>query len=421
MTIVEFYDKTAAENIVSTLLCKPDNVIFVGGDGKKMRAGIALYEKIVRDRGLSTAFDCRVAPRNNLQAIITLLTELAERYEPCLFDLTGGEDLYLVASGMVYARHPSLQLHRFHLASHAAGAVCTLLDCDADGKTLSQGEEALTVEETVQIYGGRVIYSEEKPEGTVRWRFSEEFRKDVRSLWEICRYDPFTWNTQITALARLTELSPMGDGLRVELDKTEAKLALSSSHEKFVWSDGLFRRLYRAGLLTSYRSEGNVVSFTYKNEAVRRCLEQAGKALELYVTLRAMELLGKDSRPVYHDVLNGVFIDWDGVVQPEGKADVENEIDVLMMRGMVPVFVSCKNGTVEAEELYKLSTVAAAFGGKYAKKVLVVSQLEKGTAYSAKNAAYIRARAGELGVKLVENAASLTEEQWERTIAGFGD
>ncbi len=61
--------------------------------------------------------------------------------------------------------------------------------------------------------------------------------------------------------------------------------------------------------------------------------------------------------PVYDDALNGVVIDWDGEFHDEEVEDLydtENEIDVLLMHDIVPVFVSCKNGIVTSEELYKL-------------------------------------------------------------------
>ncbi len=36
MTIIEFYDKNAIENIAGALLCAPERVIFVGDKHKKM-------------------------------------------------------------------------------------------------------------------------------------------------------------------------------------------------------------------------------------------------------------------------------------------------------------------------------------------------------------------------------------------------
>ena len=94
------------------------------------------------------------------------------------------------------------------------------------------------------------------------------------------------------------------------------------------------------------------------------------------VFLAALEAQENDGTKTYNDVMNGVYIDWDGDISTDQNGyDTENEIDVIMMHGMVPVFVSCKNGYVDKDELYKLNAVATRFGGKYAKKVLVATSL----------------------------------------------
>lgn len=79
------------------------------------------------------------------------------------------------------------------------------------------------------------------------------------------------------------------------------------------------------------------------------------------------------------------------------KYDTKNEVDVIMMRGMMPIFVSCKNGYINMEELYKLTAVADRFGGKYSKKVLVATALD-----NLDHSNYIRQRAADMGIRLLE-------------------
>ena len=50
-----------------------------------------------------------------------------------------------------------------------------------------------------------------------------------------------------------------------------------------------------------------------------------------------------------------------------------NEIDVLLLRGYVLTFISCKGGDVDQMDLYELDTVASRFGGKYARRELVTA------------------------------------------------
>jgi len=77
------------------------------------------------------------------------------------------------------------------------------------------------------------------------------------------------------------------------------------------------------------------------------------------------------------------------------------------------VFVSCKNGIVENEELYKLNSVAQYFGGRYAKKVLVAPALR----YLGSEQ-LIKERAGELDIRVVDELS----DNWEklcRTVGSF--
>jgi hypothetical protein len=81
------------------------------------------------------------------------------------------------------------------------------------------------------------------------------------------------------------------------------------------------------------------------------------------------------------------------------------------MRGMTPLFISCKNGNVSEEELYKLNTVAERFGGPYAKKMLIATDLDRKG--SSANRAFIQ-RAWDMDIFLVTDAAELTREEWRQ-------
>ena len=90
--------------------------------------------------------------------------------------------------------------------------------------------------------------------------------------------------------------------------------------------------------------------------------------------------------------------------------DVSNEVDVMMMKGAVPVFVSCKNGNMDPNELYKLETVAQRFGGKYARKVLIAPMVDE----LGEKGAYIRARAADMDIRVVYNFDHMTYEEMNR-------
>jgi hypothetical protein len=187
------------------------------------------------------------------------------------------------------------------------------------------------------------------------------------------------------ALAKLCNRYLDESNLKMSVERNEISGEPNFSQE-------LLAELEKCGAIKNLRL-GSQVSFVFKNKESLRCLTKAGQLLELLVAVTADEL------SIYNDVKTGVFIDWDGIVFEDNRADVENEIDVVLMDGMVPVFVSCKNGSVDADELYKLAVVSERFGGKYAKKVLVTTRLDE-LGYKAE---YIRLRAKDMGIRIVEN------------------
>lgn len=86
---------------------------------------------------------------------------------------------------------------------------------------------------------------------------------------------------------------------------------------------------------------------------------------------------------------------------------------MILMKGLVPIFISCKNGAVGEDELYKLNTVAERFGGIYAKKVLVSTYLGKASQDSRE---YFEQRAKDMQIQLIENVHKLTDEEFLREI-----
>lgn len=408
MTIIEFFDRgSAIENMVSTLLCAPDKVVFIGDSSKKMWNCIEKYRAVTESRGLNVEFDAKGVGKNNLMAIVGAIEDVIKENEDCVIDLSGGDDLYLVAVGIVYGEYAdSVKLHRFNIANS------TMTDCDSDGILCACGPMEISVEENIALYGGRVIYNDEKGNGTRDWHFDEEFVDDVYVMWSVCKENPTRWNVQISTLDKLCGVYLDPEELTVYINIEEAKKILGEKGEAFSLQPDTFRKLNALGVINNLKIDSISYSFTFKNEQVMKCLTKAGQILELIIAIMAMETDDENGEPLYNDVMTGVYIDWDGTLQPEFTADVENEIDVILMKGMIPVFVSCKNGIVSMDELYKLSVVAERFGGKFVRKVLVASELEK----SGPKEAYIRARAESMGIKIVSEVDTIAEDALRKKI-----
>ena len=396
MTLIEFFEKDAIENICSSLIKTPDRVIMIG-DRKSMQKHTERYEAVLTSRGVNVEFIPRTVNKNNMQSIVDTLSGIVEEFDDCIFDLTGGDELCLTAVGIISERYKdkNIQMHRINVRKN------TIVDVDQDGQTImEQDVPCITIEENIRIYGGDIVYGKTRDDATFLWNMTPEFKRDINAMWDICRHDVRLWNTQMIVLEVAEDFSN-GDSLTVTVPSDVLKEAVERRGGKYITNRRILDGLRKNGLFSACEYNDEVFSVTYKNEQVKYCLITAGQVLEMKVYLAALEAQEKDGSSVYNDVMNGVCIDWDGEIHTKRhEYDTENEIDVIMMHGMVPVFISCKNGYIERDELYKLNTVATRFGGKYAKKVLIATALD-----NSDSSNYIRQRATDMNIRLVESVS----------------
>ena len=72
MTIIEFFEKDAAENLCTCLAKALDRVILLGGTLKQMQKHADRYRGILADRGVEVEILCRSVNKNTCRASSTL-------------------------------------------------------------------------------------------------------------------------------------------------------------------------------------------------------------------------------------------------------------------------------------------------------------------------------------------------------------
>lgn len=410
MVIVEFFSQTPIENMVSTLANSPERVIFLG-EYKKMKRYDPVFRRFLESVGNTrTQLEYRNIRIRDLSGIVEALEQIVQEYPGCHFDITGGEPLAVAAMGILCERYrgQGVELHQYNVRT---GRV---YDCDLNGRAVSGQLPDLTVEQNIILHGGSVVSWEQRENGTFAWDMDENFLDDICTMWEICRVNCGRWNRQITLLDDMQRFNTeQEDELRLSAPISVLQQYLT---ERRVPMDlkAVYDKLEKAGLLLDVRREENTFSLRFKNAQIRRVLTKAGTILELITYAAARKIESKNGEPCYTDAMTGVFIDWDAVVHEEEdrEVDTQNEIDVVLMKGLIPVFVSCKNGAVEEEELYKLNTVAERFGSKFARKVLVGTTLGRG----GRSKRYLLERAEDMGIKVIEGVHEMPREEFARQL-----
>ena len=262
----------------------------------------------------------------------------------------------------------------------------------------------LNVKELISLYGGIVVPEEPQPTDVNAMEI-------VDKIWDFSRVNSSKWNRTNSFLKELEKKgNQLETGLEFRLDFSKNKHRIENYVFKFREVAELMKDFESAGLVYDFEEGADCLSYKYKNAFIMRCLDKAGDALELKSYFEALSLK-VDGKAYFNDCYVSVNIDWDGIIHPleDNWKDTTNEIDLILMRGVTPIFISCKNGKIGEEELYKLNTVASRFGGKYAKKVLIATKLERDTPAAQKS--YMQ-RAKDMNVHLVTNAGALSKEAW---------
>ena len=391
MTLVEFFEKTAIENICASLIDMPDRIIFIGNSSIEKRT--TKYKEALASKGFDKIEVInKFVSSSRLDNAVRIISEIVETYDDCVFDITGGEEILNVALGIVCEKYPEkdFQIHKTNIKDNI------VYTCDKQGVTTEMGNPSLSIEENIKIYGGKVIFGDVDGDDTYEWKLTDDFLDDIDTMWEICKGDFGYWNVQIGLLKAVNEHGiKSADKLTTSISLNTLENVLKKEGQRYRRTNGVIRALCNEGLITGF-DDSQDITITYKNEQIKKCLTQEGQILEIKIFITAKGLLEDDGeRHVYEDVLNGVVIDWDGKDEP---FDTENEVDVMMMHDIVPVFVSCKNGDFSAEELYKLNTVAERFGGKYAKKVLVTTAIDN----MRDKGKYLISRANDMRIQIIK-------------------
>lgn len=412
MTYIEFFDKTASENICACLSCAPERVIFIGDNGKLMKKHIQRYQRILEERGIYVEYAYKTFAKNDLGRAVELITEIIEEEEACTFDITGGDELLNLALGIVYGRNlqKNIQIQRMNLRSN------TVYYFDQNGSVLPKKPIALTVQENIRLYGGDIRYGGADSIYTFCWDMNPEFEQDIDRIWEVCREDVKEWNTQIGIFQAADKVGRVSeDGLTTVAARYDLEKLLDKTMGDYGYDERIIQGLFDFGLLTSFCDDGEFLTLSYKNRQVKKVLNKEGLALEMKVFVSARTVRDSSGCAVYNDAMNGVVIDWDGAFHDsddDGVYDTINEVDVILMHGVIPVFISCKNGYFTADELFKLNSVAEQFGNEYARKVLVATGLER----NGDSDDYIRQRAKDMNIKILENVQNLDKSAFDKLI-----
>jgi hypothetical protein len=367
-TLIELYDTSPIRNVLSTVMFRPQEMILI--------CPPEVAEDPNHKRSLRDFFAYLDCPVKLTQIPVTLLDagktervlrEVLESHQDCAIDISGGTDAALFAAGVVSGDTPvftfSTRKNTFFEIKNAPFARGLPNDVHLD------------VRSCLMMAGGTLL------PGRVDNAGLAAMSDRIDRLFGI--YSTFRpqWNRQITYIQKISSAEP-------GILEASGLLTEKAGNKNVAADREFFKALEQAGLILNLQLTDDSVSFRFPDETVRFWLRDIGAVLELQV-FRACHAAG-----CFDDVVLSAVVNWQsGKIH---RDSVTNEIDVMAVQGIQPVFISCKTCEIHTDALNELAILRDRFGGKFARAILVTSGM------TGKTREPVRRRADKLGIELVE-------------------
>ncbi len=379
--LIELFDTEQIFNYIATLVFKPDKVYFMG-DGEIMGANCRRKaEKLARMKNLNTKFLYKFVNPDNFPLLRSKIAEIIEDEKKlgneCVIDVTGGRDLALVAAG--YLMSLGAEIIRYDPQNKVFRNL-------SNGET-SPAEIKLSCEEVITVAGG-TVYS-----NTHNLSFSDKEWDIIKNIMTVYFEKRDVWTKFVKYLQRISkkEGEKVGDRLWIEAPAT-----FNADGKNFSANSEIMAELEKTGAISDFyfSRKDNKVEFRYKSSEIANLLVNEGVWLELiiYSTVKNSDM--------FTDSDTGVKFIWDIPDSGNSLSDLlsdntpRNEVDVMAVNGIKPIFISCKTRAPINEDLNELYAIREHFGGELACAVLATTK-------HVENESPIYERARAMGIEII--------------------
>ena len=367
-TLIELYDERPLDNVLSAEMFRPERTVYicpreVARDPNRRES----LERYFKSRGVDTACEFLEADMLDPLEVSALLRASWKRYPDAAIDISGGTDSALFAAGLASSEPEasvftySRKKNRFFEIMNAPFAhdtPCTVhLKC-ADCFLMAGGEMLPGREDNTRLSGAM---------------------EAAMALWGVYIRFRQQWHKIVTYIQRISQGR--------EADNTaEGEETVKGDRGMVTADKNCLQALENAGLIVDLCMEAGRVFFRFRDDLVRFWLRDVGSALELCVYTACAR------SGFFDDVCLSAVVNWH--YGPKGGGSVTNEIDVMAVQNVRPVFISCKATDIKTEALNELKILRDRFGGEGSFAAIIT------TSMTGKNDLAMRNRAQELGIRV---------------------
>lgn len=363
-TLIELYDTESLENTIATLALVPDNVVYVGEKHAMSQLWRRSISRLYQKYRLQTKVHFLEVDPKNKQSILNALESLKDK-KPVI-NTSGGNDMILFYTS-IFAFQNNLCTFSLDFKTRRIIHLC------GDSSELSEFRwPHIVIDDIVAMAGGTLIRHARASE----IHDNEALYSDVMAVWNLYMKNRDSWAKQVYYFQQLKQ-----DGAL----SINAPLVIFPENNQIARCNvSILKQLEEIGILLNVHEEKDRIKFEFKNEFMRHSLADTGIWLELYTYITAKKL------ELFDDVQMSVVVDWDD--NTEERPNTTNEIDVVLLKGAISVFVSCKTSEPSVSALNEINTLTRRFGGHRARCALVTS---------AKPQSSLIKRANDMGLSLI--------------------
>ncbi len=387
--LIEFYSHRTPENLISILKERFDGVLFLYFQKKDppRKSVQTQLKKVVADLcGFFPVF--APLPQTSIQAALNVMEEFIGEGKGCeyIFDITGGNELFIAAAGYFLASHPQIpiRLQQYDVITEEPVDQFPI----GQKNLLPPLPAALNADQIISLNGSvpTLSFTPQYSHGPLR--------DEVLRLWNAVKHHPKEWNDFFS-------FSADDSGEKDSMKQKKLSRGNAKNRSYYVIAEDLKRAGIMKNEISSQKGDKTYMEFDLNIDSDAEFLyKKGGNLLEAYTALAAFDT------GLFSDIRIGMILDWDGIVTSSTAGSDEeephNEIDVVLVKNNFPYFVSCKNTDPRKDHLYEITVMAKHYGGYYATPVLVSTR-------SATSA--VRERAEEMGVLLIDNLRRLSFPQ----------
>ncbi|MBR6274464.1 MAG: DUF1887 family protein [Lachnospiraceae bacterium] len=361
MILISFYGHDVIGDLMPAITLRPEKIYILYDTRRCRRSDIknlkdALMNRISDAKAVSVECDS-FSVKSVHAAIVKIMMENKDK--KVYVDVTGGPEL-MTAAGCSFARD--------------RGAIPIYLDLDKfvlfevynEGNRFPAAE--IKLDDYLMAIGAR--------------QFSNSHQLPLREEYDnICEMAEYIFDN-LSAWSKLEKYLEAAVGGDEIYEFCISRDMFECGYENYRQVEALLDKFCSLGfLIAKSRMDYEIAGKKYK-----QYLTTYGMWLELYIYINALKY--------YNEVYLGFIIDWD---KDEDTKSNDNEIDVIVMAGSMPVFISCKTRKPEAKDVCEVGFLANRLGGSRARSVLATTYPVK-DAGDAVNSIFSRLKKFDVGL-----------------------